>query len=170
MKPAGRRDAISRGHAVSRCARRGIWSTIAALAVLAAPLSLACKSNASRRMSEQRHDTLESVGKEIAVAFPASATLIGVHRENGIDDLVAVKVEIPAADWPALLARTPIDPSLFRPGERGLLGPDDGFWDPHKAAHLRTAQASLPNARALNIGYDDSRAGVFVVYVVNHGT
>jgi hypothetical protein len=101
MKPAGRRDAISRGHAVSRRARRGIWSTIVALAVIAAPVSLACKSNAGRRMSEQRQDTLESVGREIAVAFPASATLIGVHRENGIDDLVAVKVEIPAADWPA---------------------------------------------------------------------
>jgi hypothetical protein len=165
-----RRDVISKRQSLPLGTRRGVWPAIAALAMLAAPVSLACKSNESRRMSEQRHDTLESVGKEIAVAFPASATLIGVHRESGIDDLVAVKVEIPAADWPGFLARTPIDPSLFRPGERGLLGPDDGFWDPHKAVNLRTAQASLPNARALNIGYDDSRGGVFVVYVVNHGT
>jgi hypothetical protein len=150
--------------------RRGVWSATAALAVLAAPVSLTCKSNASGRMSEQQHETLESVGKEIAVAFPSSATLIGVHRENGMDDLIAVKVELPAADWPGFIARTPIDPSLFRPGERGLLGPDDGFWDPHKAGNLRTAGTSLPNARALNIGYDDSRGSVFVLYVVDHGT
>jgi hypothetical protein len=150
--------------------RRGVWWATAALAVLAAPVSLACKSNASGRVSAQRHETLESVGKEIALAFPASATLIGVHRENGMDDLIAVKVELPAVDWPGFIAGTPIDPRLFRPGECGLLGPDHGFWDPHKAANLRTAQASLPDARALNIGYDDSRGGVFVVYVVNHGT
>jgi hypothetical protein len=121
-------------------------------------------------MSNQQGDTLESVGKEIALAFPAGAKLLGVHRERGADDLVAVKVEMSAADWPSFLARTPIDPTLFRPGERGLLGPNDGFWDPHKAKNLRTAEAPLPNGRVLNIGYDDSRGGYFVVFVVNHGT
>jgi len=35
---------------------------------------------------------------------------------------------------------------------------------------LRTAQALLPKGRALNVGYDDSRGTVVVVYVVNHGT
>jgi len=121
-------------------------------------------------MSEQGHDTLESVSKELSVTFPAGTKLIGVYRERGIDDLVQAKVEIPAADWSGFLASTPIDPSLFEPGEGGLLGPDSGFWDPHKAKNLRTAQAILPNVRALNIGYDDSRGSVYVVYVVNHGT
>ena len=159
-----RRDLPFRTH-------RGAWLPIAALAVLAvAPVSPACKSKARQGMSEQRHETLESVSKEIAVTFPAGAKLIGVHREKGIDDWVAVKAEISAVDWPGFLAGTPIDPSLFSPGERGMLGPDEGFWDPHKAKNLRTAQAGLPNARVLNIGYDDSRGSVFVVYVVNHGT
>jgi hypothetical protein len=145
--------------------------SIAALAVLAvASASSACKSKARQGMSERRPDTLESVGKEIAVAFPANAKLIGVHREKGIDDLVAVKVEISAVDWPGFLAGTPIDASLFRPGERGLLGPDEGFWDPHRAKNLRTAEATLPNARVLNMGYDDSGGSVLVVYMVNHGT
>jgi hypothetical protein len=113
--------------------------------------------------------SIASIGKEVAVSFPASARLIGVHRARGADDLIAVKVEMPASAWPAFLASTPIDPTLFRPGERGLLGPDEGFWDPHRAKNLRTAETSLPSSRVLNLGYDDSRGEVVVVYVVNHG-
>lgn len=146
------------------------WLPMATLAVFAALVSLGCKSKARQDMRKQQGDTLESVGKEIAMAFPASTKLLGVHRERGADDLIAVKVELAAADWPGFLARTPIDASLFRPGERGLLGPDDGFWDPHQAKNLRTAEATLPNARVLNIGYDDSRGSIVVVFIVNHGT
>ena len=146
------------------------WLPIAVLPVVAVLVFFACKSKGRQDTSNQQRDTLESVGKEIALAFPAGAKLLGVHRERGADDLVAVKVEMSAADWPSFLARTPIDPTLFRPGERGLLGPDDGFWDPHKAKNLRTAEAPLPNGRVLNIGYDDSRGSYFGVFVVNHGT
>jgi hypothetical protein len=74
---------------------------------------------------------------------------------------------MPATEWPAFVAQTPIEPALFRPGERGLLGPDDGFWDPHKAKNLRTAETALPHARVLNLGYD-SRGSVLSVFVVNH--
>ena len=119
-------------------------------------------------MNEPRNESLESIGKEVALTFPSSARLIGVHRERGMDDLVAVKVEMDAADWPGFLGRTPVDATLIRPGERGLLGPDEGFWDPHQAKNLHTVEATLPNQRVLNIGYDDSRKGVVVVYVVNH--
>ena len=77
------------------------------------------------------------------------------------------KVEMPATEWPAFVAQTPIEPALFRPGERGLLGPDDGFGDPHKAKNLRTAETALPHARVLNLGYD-SRGSVLSVFVVNH--
>jgi len=121
-------------------------------------------------MKAQEQETLDSVGKQLGLVFPNGASLIGVHRERGVDDLLAVKVEMPAAEWPGFLAKTPIDPTLFRPGERGLLGPDHDFWDPHQAKSLRTAEAELPNRRVLNLGYDDSRAPVVAVYVVNHGT
>lgn len=121
-------------------------------------------------MTAHGRDTLEAAAKAVGLELPAGAQVVGIHRENGMDDLVAVKLEVPAADWAAFLARTPVDPRLFRPGERGLLGPDDGFWDPHQARSLRTAEASLPGARVLNLGYDDSRPGVIVVYLVNHGT
>jgi hypothetical protein len=129
----------------------------------------ACKSQKPAPAQNSRED-LASVGKEVGLSFPAAARLIVVHRERGADDLVAVKIELPAAEWPGFLSRAPVDPSLFRPGERGLLGPDEGFWDPHQARNLRTVEAALPNGRVLNLGYDDSRGSVFAVYVVNHGT
>ena len=144
---------------------------ISVIAVIAAitPLVLSCDGCAIKRQS-QSVDTLESVGKEVGVRFPASAKFIGIRRqEGGMDSSFEVKVEIPAADWPGFLASTPIDPKEFGPGGRGLVGGDAGFWDPHQAKNLRTAQADLPDKRVLNIGYDDSRGNLIVVYVVNHG-
>ena len=129
----------------------------------------ACKSKGPQG-TRQVQETLESVGKEVGLVFPAGSRLVGVHRERGADDLIAVKVEMPAAAWPGFVATTPIDPTLFRPGERGLLGPDDGFWDPHESKSLRTAETPLPHARVLNLGYDDRRGNVISVYIVNHGT
>jgi hypothetical protein len=96
----------------------------------------------------------------VAQGFPTAARLIGVHREWGIDDLIAAKVEMPVSEWPTFLAKTPIERDRFSPGEQGLLGPDDGFWDPHQAKVLRTAQTLLPGGRTLNIGYDDTAPDV----------
>jgi hypothetical protein len=129
----------------------------------------ACNAKGKQTMKTNGEETLHSVGKEIGLTFPASAKLIGVHRERGVDDLIAVKVEMPAAEWPKFLASTPIDPALFSPGERGLLGPDQGFWTPHQASGLRTAEATTAQGRVLNLGYDDSHGQVVTVYVVNHG-
>jgi hypothetical protein len=151
--------------------RLGEWTRVGVACALVALVGCTSKggqnsNNGKREMQE----TLGSAGKEVGLVFPAGSKLVGVHRERGIDDLVAVKVEMPASEWPGFVAQTPIDPALFRPGERGLLGPDDGSWDPHKARNLRTAQAALPGARVLNLGYDDSRGSVLAVFVVNHGT
>jgi hypothetical protein len=86
-----------------------------------------------------------------------------------MDDRVRVKVEMSAADLPAFLERTPIDADSFSPGAGGRLGQDHGFWDPHRAAKLRTAQATLDDNRVLNIGVDESRTDRVAVYIVNHG-
>lgn len=139
------------------------------LVVLSIAIAAACNAKGKQAMKPKAEETLTSLGKETGVLFPASAKLIGVHREQGMDDLIAVKVEMPAAEWPAFLARTPIEPALFAPGEQGLLGPDRDFWDPHQAKGLRAAQALLPQRRTLNVGYVE-RGAVVVVYVVNHGT
>jgi len=121
-------------------------------------------------MQAEPKETIAQVGKAVGLTFPAGSKLIGVHRERGADDMIAAKVEMPAAAWPAFLATTPIKPDEFRPGERGLLGPDHDFWDPRRAKNLRTAEAALPGSRVLNLGYDDGQGAVMVVFVVNHGT
>jgi hypothetical protein len=114
--------------------------------------------------------TLADLGRDVGLTFPADARLLGVSRERGIDDLVRFKVEMGAADLPALLASTPFKPDAFAPGEGGLLGPDQGFWDPNRAIHLLTAQAVVKPRRALNIGVADGGPQRVIVYVVDHGT
>jgi hypothetical protein len=87
-----------------------------------------------------------------------------------MDDAIQVKVEVPAAELPALLRQTQIGAEYFRPGARGLLGPDDDFWDPHQANALRTGQAKRPEGRALNVGIAEGRQGVAVLYIMLHET
>jgi len=113
--------------------------------------------------------TLDDLGQEVGLKFPPSARLIGFNRENGMDDYLQFKVEINAADFPEFQASSPVPEAVMEPGEGGLLGPDQGFWDPNRAKNLRTGQKSLPNARALNIGVAENGAKVYL-YIVNHGT
>jgi hypothetical protein len=81
--------------------------------------------------------------------------LIGVGRESGLDDMVRFKLEIDPHDLASFLATSPVPPEAFAPGAGGLLGPDQAFWDPSRAARLRTGQVVQKNQRALNIGIDD---------------
>ena len=111
-----------------------------------------------------------ALGSELGVKFPASARLIGVEREDGMDDMTRAKVAIAPADLSAFLASTPLAPSAFAPGSGGFLFGNQDWWDPNSALHLRAAQARLPSARVLNIGIDDGRPGVVFLYIVNHGT
>jgi hypothetical protein len=113
---------------------------------------------------------LNDLGRELGMIFPSGTRLIGVSRERGIDDLIEVEVEMAASDFSGFLARTPVREQDFRPGERGLLGPDHDWWDPNKATGLRSGQAQLPKGRALNIGVGDSKSESLRVYIVNHGT
>jgi hypothetical protein len=87
-----------------------------------------------------------------------------------MDDLLRFKVEIAPADLASFLASSPVPGDAFEPGEGGLLGPDQGFWDPSRCKRLRTGQKILPGQRALNIGIDDGAADVVTLYIVNHGT
>ena len=142
----------------------------AALLMVMLALVGACRAKGKQAVRAEKQESIEQVGKEIGLTFPAGTKLIGVDRERGADDMIAVKVEMPVAAWPAFLRTTPIDPSAFSPGERGLLGPDHDFWDPHQAKNLHTAQTALPGARVLNLGYDNRPGDMMAVFVVNHGT
>lgn len=150
--------------------RRAHVQRIAVLLSTVPLLIGACSAKGKQGMRAGTKETIEKVGKEVGLTFPKGTKLIGVHRERGADDLIAVKVEMAAAAWSAFLETTPIKADEFRPGERGLLGPDHGFWDPRRAGNLRTAEAALPGSRVLNLGYDDSQGAAIVVFIVNHGT
>jgi hypothetical protein len=86
-----------------------------------------------------------------------------------MDDLLMFKVELPRRDLPSFLATCPVPADAFEEGSAGFLGPDQGFWDPSKATHLRTGQV-VNNARATNVGVDDGRPDTATLYIVNHGT
>lgn len=132
---------------------------------------LACNTTASGGPgTTQPVESLAALGVELNLQFPPSTPLIGVRRSHGMDDIVRVKLEMDPGDLASLIERAQIDPASFHPGAGGLLGSDNDFWDPHHAPALRTAQAKRPEARALNLGIDDSPPGLVVVYLVEHGT
>lgn len=150
------------------------WSLL--FATLALPIvATACRNGGKdqdrsvSRESKPVSASLDELGREAGLTFPASARLIGFNRENGMDDYLQFKVEIDAADFPKFQASSPIPDAAMKPGVGGLLGPDDGFWDPNRPKNLRTGQKSLPNARVLNIGVAEHGAKVWL-YIVNHGT
>lgn len=147
--------------------RRLIIRAVAACALAV----LACNTREPQRNGESAPpESLAALGTELNLRFPPSTRLIGVRRENGMDDIVQVKLEMAREDVALLVEQTHIDPASFYPGTGGLMGPDQEFWDPHQAPALRTGQADRPGGRALNLGIDDSRPGAAVVYVVEHGT
>ncbi len=101
----------------------------------------------------------------------SSARLLGVRRQNGMDDLIQVKLEMSAADLPAFLASSPLAKQPLESWERhGIFGPDHDFWDPHQVPNLRSAATGYPDARSFRLGIDERRPGVVVIYLVDHGT
>jgi hypothetical protein len=134
--------------------------------------AMGCKDGGTRmNANPEPTESLAALGKELDLVFPPSARLIGVRRSpGGMDDAVRVKLELSTAELPSLLTQTKIETASFRPGARGMLGPDGDFWDPHASASLRTGQDERAGGRVLNVGVDESREGVAVLYLVEHGT
>ena len=140
-----------------------------AAALLVAGLSAAYLSLPSGSRS-RKTESVAALGKEVGVTFPPSTRLIGVHRESGMDDYVAIKLEMKAADVPTFLASSPIDPTTMTADAVAYFGLDRDFWDPNKAPGFRAAQANPPGTfRTLNLGVSDPRNGVAAVYIVEHG-
>ena len=133
-----------------------------------------CKARDSEegrmKAKNEASESLSQLSQELGLQFPPSTRVLGVLRSNGMDDAVRVKLEIAASEFPSFLERTQIDRAALRPGTRGMLGPDKDFWDPHQSKALRTGQVARPNARSLNLGFDDSRGDSVIAYVMEHGT
>jgi hypothetical protein len=82
--------------------------------------------------------------------------------------LIRAKLELPAATVPRFLAVSGI--ARVIDGQADALGPDHGYWDPHRVARLRFGEGRLPDSRWLALGLDEARPDVTVVYLMVHGT
>lgn len=120
-------------------------------------------------MKTDNAESPEKLGVELGVALPPGARIAGVHREAGIDSLVAVKLELGTEDARAFVQASPVKVEAMRAGTRGFLGPNHDWWDPSQAPGLRTGQAQLTGGRVLNIGVSE-RGETTVLYLVAHGT
>jgi hypothetical protein len=131
----------------------------------------ACRDKDGRMSEGTKVESLDNLSRELKLAFPPGTRLVGVLRDSGMDDSIRVKVEMRSPDFPGFLSSTPIHAESLSPGAGGRLGPDHGFWDPHRARGLRSAQATLEGEeyRVLNIGVGEAGPDVVAVYIVNHG-
>ena len=145
-------------------------TTSRAVAVLLWLSVTACggSDNNSRQQRENQMPTIAELNSSLGVSLPSETRIVGVHAEAGIDDMRSAKVEIPRSQLAAFLDGTRIP--RFEPGDADLLGPDKGFWDPHRAKKLRVGDVQLPGARFLVVAFDDSGDDVATVYLMNHGT
>ncbi len=123
------------------------------------------------RAEKAQPDTVHSLSQELGLAFPPSTRLLGVRRENGMDDLIAVRLEMPESDFAPFLRTTPILAVELTPKNNYRLGSTVDEWEPSKALGLKTGFAWLEKEhRALYIGVAPAQDGWVVLFVVNHGT
>jgi len=90
--------------------------------------------------AKEQPATLPDLAREAGLTFPASARLIGVHREAGMDDAVMLKVEIAAGDLPAFTKTCPVPAEVFAPGRAGC-------WGRTSAPGIHTAPPTCVRAR-----------------------
>jgi hypothetical protein len=109
------------------------------------------------------------LSRDLMVELPKGAHVVGVEWQHGLDDMTRVKVVLSRHDFELLLPRLPMARDAFARG-KGRLGSDSGFWNPGATPGIRSAQAVLPEGRALHVGYAASSSDTFVVFIVNHGT
>jgi hypothetical protein len=105
---------------------------------------------------------------QLGLALPSGTRVVGASASSERDGLIQAKLEMPAAQVAGFIANANIQG--LEEAEPDLLGPDEGFWDPHRAGPLRAGEAQLPGARFLLVAVDESRPQTAVVYIMLHGT
>ncbi len=119
--------------------------------------------------SSPQHTNLAALSKRIGVPLPESTRVIGVEHQQGKDDMIRAKLEMPRADLEAIGSALPIDPSKLRPGV-GRLGIDRNFWNPSEYQDLRSGSVVLEGARGFHLGVAYLADGTAVVFIMSHGT
>jgi hypothetical protein len=117
---------------------------------------------------EDPMNDIATLSRELMVHIPVGATVLGVDRERGHDDMVRAKFEIDRASFDTFVTSLPMASDMFSRGP-GRLGSDAGYWNPKSTPGIRSAQVILPSGRGLHVGFADSGDGGVVVFVMNHG-
>jgi hypothetical protein len=141
------------------------------IAILATVFLTRChRADSADSREKDRAATMDisRLGTRLGISLPPGTRILGVTAESGIDDLLRAKLEMPIASLEKFLASTGIP--HFEHVEPDFLGPDEGFWDPHRAKGLRCGDVQLPGSRFLTIAVDESRPGIAVIYAMNNGT
>jgi len=114
--------------------------------------------------------SLSELASRIGFELPPHTELLGSSKENGIDEAVLAKVVIRVDEWPEFLKHAALSDADFVESKRYLLGNNNGWWDPERAAVLPTAQTEVAAGRYLNVGVDRSGPGRIVLYLMWHET
>lgn len=113
---------------------------------------------------------LAELAKQMQVVFPPKTHPLGIRKLIGLDDAVFLKIEFSQDEWLQFLKTSPIQASDLSDAKRFFLGEDQGWWDPSQPTKLPTAQALLPEGKILNLGVDQSKSDLVIVYLMWHST
>jgi hypothetical protein len=124
------------------------------------------------RKPQDPHENVQELGRQVGLALPQTARLLGVERaRGGPDAAVLMKVEMAVGEWQRAMTAAPFKASELSVDNRDELGADHDWWDPSRPSTLKAIQKQLPNGRFLNVGVDEvSRPGKVVVYIMNFST
>ncbi|MEE4379496.1 MAG: hypothetical protein V2J55_18575 [Candidatus Competibacteraceae bacterium] len=147
------------------------WKLYAAALFLAVAL-LSCDTSQEEQPLSQEQNTalLNKLATSIGISFPAGTKLIRYDSDFGSDGLIRAKLVFTPAQWTRFVDESPLDPETFEEEQRYLLGTNVEWWNPEDPAELPTAQASLPDAKVLNVGIDRSDPNLITAFLVWHGT
>jgi hypothetical protein len=110
----------------------------------------------------------DAVIAQLGLRLPVGTRVVGSSASSERDGQIRAKLEMPVAQVAGFIANANIQG--LEEADPDLLGPDEGFWDPHRAKVLQYGQTALPGARFLHVAIDESRPQTAVVYVMMHGT
>jgi|GEM_PF-2560649 len=130
---------------------------------------LACSAGGETLTTSGNHTgTVTSIDQKLGIKLPKGTEVLGVETEAGIDDAIRAKLRVPASSGAEFLGDCPV--KRFRQGGANLLGPDHGFWDPHRATMLRSGEVTLQSGRALLVAIDESSSDAIIVFAMNYST
>lgn len=132
------------------------------------PWMLVSSTLACVRESGDESMSADTIVSQLGLSMPAGTRILGASASNEREGLVRAKLEIPATQVASFIANANIQ-ALEEAGP-DLLGPDEGFWDPHRAGPLRSGDAALPGARFLVVAVDERSSEKAIVYLMVHGT